>query len=213
MEKHLYVMRSAEGPVKIGISEHPDRRRREVSLSSGREIVEMFVSPAIERCEEIERALHNHFEKKRRPGEWFDVDYLHAVRIASEFGVKESPKAWAMTAKYVRGKRASLAIFTANAEHGSDDRYMQGFVEAIESVGLLDDALFADRCDMANTMQELHESANSASKTLQWMRRIAEEEQDGAMFKAANEIEASTNAILQEGLREMQAVTDYFQPS
>jgi len=75
----LYVMKNEFGLFKIGISNNPNRRVKELSNTSGVpcEIVKVFDTyntPAFT----VEQSLHKHFTDTRKAGEWFsDVDLVY----------------------------------------------------------------------------------------------------------------------------------------
>lgn len=79
---HLYVFQADDGPVKIGISENPQKRARELELSAGRAITRRFISPCINNPRAIEQALHKHFRAYRTVGEWFAVNFDEAESAA-----------------------------------------------------------------------------------------------------------------------------------
>lgn len=119
---HVYILRSEEGPVKIGISLKPEKRINEVGLASGREFVEVYVSPPLENYAELEKIMHFHFREVRLPGEWFAVKFEDAVSIAEHYGIKLSPSSWRESERYQRGLSAQqrLDAFKANKPSNSE---------------------------------------------------------------------------------------------
>lgn len=81
--KYLYVLLSASGLVKIGISENINRRIKEIENSSGHRIIDSFVTAKTENAQEIESLIHFHFDEHRRCGEWFDIDFREAVNVTA----------------------------------------------------------------------------------------------------------------------------------
>ena len=69
---YLYLMRSANGLYKIGISFDPIARHR--SLATGPVAVALLWAHPIENVERVEKELHRHFQDKRIRGEWFELD-------------------------------------------------------------------------------------------------------------------------------------------
>lgn len=69
----VYVMKNSMSLHKIGISVDPARRCNDIRLASGlnTEIVNVFTTtnPAVA----VEKALHIHFQSKRKEGEWFKL--------------------------------------------------------------------------------------------------------------------------------------------
>lgn len=72
MKSHVYVMVAESGRVKVGISRNPEKRRRELELSSGGQ-VKLVHSQEHENARDVEREVHTTLRKKRIFGEWFDV--------------------------------------------------------------------------------------------------------------------------------------------
>ncbi|AUS00551.1 hypothetical protein NVP1276O_58 [Vibrio phage 1.276.O._10N.286.54.E4] len=78
---YLYAIEGSEG-VKIGCSIHPEKRVRQLMLSSGssgrtyisRKVVDMF---------SYEKSLHNTFRESRLVGEWFDIDFQVAANAVT----------------------------------------------------------------------------------------------------------------------------------
>lgn len=65
---HLYVMRNSAGLIKVGRSNNPKQRRRELELSSGQSVTLLL---ALENRGEDERAIHADLRSHRKHGEWF----------------------------------------------------------------------------------------------------------------------------------------------
>lgn len=76
------MMVNASGLIKVGISNNPLRRRRQIELASGSSVSiikcwQTLDAPAFE----VEQFLHRQFARKRKQGEWFenisvpDVEY------------------------------------------------------------------------------------------------------------------------------------------
>lgn len=85
-----YVMKNENGLVKIGISKDVDVRQKTLEHSSGYEIVEIFYTKPMRKANIVEKELHNFFQKSRKLGEWFYVDYDEAVQKTKEFSKIES---------------------------------------------------------------------------------------------------------------------------
>jgi len=82
--QQVYLMHcAATGLYKIGISQHPTKRKRQVELNSGH-LVTIIQTWLAEDARAIEAALHKNFAEKRQEGEWFaltpeDVFAMEAV--------------------------------------------------------------------------------------------------------------------------------------
>ena len=81
---NLYLMQSG-GLYKIGISNDPERRRRELQNQSGRATTIVCTWWA-ERPEDVEAALHRHFGAKRQYGEWFRLTAEDAYALGYVLG-------------------------------------------------------------------------------------------------------------------------------
>ena len=101
----LYIIKSEEGPVKIGISIDPKERIRALSATSGRGIIQSFISPVLPHSDQLERSLHAHFALARTYGEWFNIEFDDAVRAAHHLGARTFPDRWRHTADYMDGAR------------------------------------------------------------------------------------------------------------
>lgn len=82
MTQRLYLMENTNNLNKIGISNNPLRRKRQIELASGTHVCiikcwETLDAPA----REVEQYLHANFSRKRLQGEWFskitvaDIEY------------------------------------------------------------------------------------------------------------------------------------------
>lgn len=99
----LYIIKSEEGPVKIGISIDPEGRIKKLSATSGRAIMSVFISPAVPDSDKLEDAMHRHFHASRSVGEWFDIDFQDAVRAAHHLGARQFPNHWRQSSEYMQG--------------------------------------------------------------------------------------------------------------
>lgn len=85
-----YVMKNENGLVKIGISKDIDVRQKTLEYASGYEIVDIFYTKPLRKANIVESELHKYFNKSRKLGEWFYVDYDKAVEKTKEFAQIES---------------------------------------------------------------------------------------------------------------------------
>lgn len=74
----VYVIRSDVGPVKIGVSNDPDRRARALGASAPH-VVSLVHSSEHKSAFSVERLAHDLLASKRLNGEWFDVSVERAV--------------------------------------------------------------------------------------------------------------------------------------
>ena len=140
---HLYIIKSEEGPVKIGISIDPHNRIVKLSATSGRGIVRKFVSPIVPHSANIERALHDTFSASRTYGEWFDVDFDEAVRAAHHLGARLFPNEWKQSTDYAEGAihRDRMRLFAKTSRTALEwDAFFAGMGDlAKEQAELADD--------------------------------------------------------------------------
>lgn len=71
-KEYVYVAEFVGGFCKIGVSNNPIKRLREVSKRNQIPLKNYFL---VEGYFKLEKYLHNHFEEKRRYSEWFDINF------------------------------------------------------------------------------------------------------------------------------------------
>lgn len=88
---HIYVIGSPSGgPVKIGVSIHPERRLQSIQTGNPRKLAILWTGPG-DQAEE--QRLHRQFADFRVAGEWFDFGGLDAVAmVTGEAKVKLPPQ-------------------------------------------------------------------------------------------------------------------------
>lgn len=94
--KRVYILKSENGLVKIGISKNVNKRIRNLENSSGYSITDFYSTKMISNSNEIENSLHKKFKANRKCGEWFDIEFEKTI-IALEaeehkFEYKEKEK-------------------------------------------------------------------------------------------------------------------------
>ena len=77
-EGYVYIMRIHEY-CKIGISDNPKRRERQINTSSPYKVEEGFVSCWFKDPSLIESILHRKYQRQNVHGEWFKINYESAV--------------------------------------------------------------------------------------------------------------------------------------
>lgn len=82
MTQRLYLMENTNNLNKIGISNNPIRRKRQIELASGTRVRIIKTWETLDaRAREVEQYLHRLFSRKRLQGEWFskinvaDIEY------------------------------------------------------------------------------------------------------------------------------------------
>ena len=89
----VYVIASAAGPVKIGITSNPTRRFAQVLCGSSTNLWFAFLGlTTTHGASQVEAACHSHFADRRTRGEWFDVAPERAaaevIRTAARLGFR-----------------------------------------------------------------------------------------------------------------------------
>lgn len=79
--KHIYVILSENGNVKIGVSKNVEKRISAIKGASGYKIKDCFVTEKCSNAFEIEKMAHEYFKEKRLFGEWFKADFKEAVDV------------------------------------------------------------------------------------------------------------------------------------
>lgn len=119
---YLYIIKSEDGPVKIGISIKPEKRICDIETSSGRTIVQTFISPRIPGYYQVEQTLHAKFKDQRIRGEWFNISFRDAVLAANQLGARSFPHEWRQTEDYLQGAshRDRIRQFAAEPRSAED---------------------------------------------------------------------------------------------
>jgi hypothetical protein len=88
---HVYLMQCGD-LYKVGMSQDPERRRRQVSLSVGQPVVLLFTVKTSDMAN-CEAAWHQRFAAVRRTGEWFALEdwMLKEFQEASVEEIKTAP--------------------------------------------------------------------------------------------------------------------------
>jgi len=74
----VYII-EINGLVKIGRSQNPSSRIKNIATACGRKIEKTYISPACSNYCEIESSMHSIYKDRRKGGEWFDVPFCEAV--------------------------------------------------------------------------------------------------------------------------------------
>ena len=78
--KSIYVIENMDnGRVKIGVSDNPERRIKNLMMQGGCLMTIRYASHQIENYSEIESNLHSMFIEKRYVGEWFNVGVKESI--------------------------------------------------------------------------------------------------------------------------------------
>lgn len=86
MKTYLYAIGHPRGPIKIGISDHPERRLSEFQTSCPFPIHLLHAEPCETRAIAFsdEKFAHKFLKKHHLYGEWFNVDETTAVQAVQD---------------------------------------------------------------------------------------------------------------------------------
>lgn len=81
MGSFLYVISASElGPVKIGLSIHPEKRVRQLQTGHAEKLALHHREPITEQCARpMEQIVHRENRHRKLKGEWFDMTVAEAV--------------------------------------------------------------------------------------------------------------------------------------
>ncbi len=86
----VYVIGSAESPVKIGVASSLPHRLYDLQIGNPDPLVcHHFVRLRADRAAAVEQAAHATFKDRHRRGEWFDIDWREAARVLEELAAIE----------------------------------------------------------------------------------------------------------------------------
>lgn len=80
----VYVIHSTSGHFKIGFSTNPKRRLRQLKRTQGPfeyRLVAYIKLPTVADAKQVEKDLHDAFERKQVNGEWFELEPAHLIAI------------------------------------------------------------------------------------------------------------------------------------
>jgi len=78
---YVYIIEFDDDKVKIGRTITPKTRLRTLSTQSGRKIKRQYISKPHTDYKNTEYRMHKRLKHSRRVGEYFKVDFEHAVKI------------------------------------------------------------------------------------------------------------------------------------
>ena len=80
LNEYVYLIHSNAGYTKIGISMQPKQRKRSLQTGSAHDL-KLLATRQSQKASELERSLHDKYEKYHVRGEWFDIpkDELNAL--------------------------------------------------------------------------------------------------------------------------------------
>jgi hypothetical protein len=77
--KKIYII-GHETAFKIGFSEHPEQRLKEIQTGNENQLEILFEMERKDACQ-LEKHLHRKFGKSRKMGEWFDRDTVTVQQV------------------------------------------------------------------------------------------------------------------------------------
>ena len=87
MKRRVYVMKTKNGFVKIGISDDPEKRTKHVASPAGERDIFVVYSQECEDPLEVERRSHAILHSFRKQGEWFYVAPAIAIATVKQAAV------------------------------------------------------------------------------------------------------------------------------
>lgn len=81
--QRVYVLESASGLTKVGITNKIKRRIREIETASGHKITKQWYTNAHIKAASIESMAHEALADSRKEGEWFDIEFSKAAEVVS----------------------------------------------------------------------------------------------------------------------------------
>lgn len=82
--KRIYVLKSSNGNIKIGVSGDVEKRKNFFEHGSGYKIVEYKFTEPCSNAYMIENHIHKHFDTRRLKGEWFNCEFAEATAYVDE---------------------------------------------------------------------------------------------------------------------------------
>lgn len=92
MLQSVYLIKSADGNVKIGISQNPDARLKELHVGNSSNMQLLYESKPIYNAPKIEHMLHKKYMKQHVSGEWFKINDIPTLTEQIEEAIKTHGK-------------------------------------------------------------------------------------------------------------------------
>ena len=78
--QYIYIASNGSGFVKIGISQNPKRRSKEISWANENGVEVIYQSnQAVSNARKIERIIHKKYHKLKKHSEWFKVEDIQSL--------------------------------------------------------------------------------------------------------------------------------------
>jgi len=81
---HIYILKKANGMIKIGISVNPKARIHGIETMAGERFTESWISEKCNCFAQVEINAHNYYNKFRIIGEWFNIDFEKAIKYCKK---------------------------------------------------------------------------------------------------------------------------------
>ena len=101
---HVYCIERPDGLVKIGITENPQSRLAALASQGGYKPARAWISTPIEDAKRAEYLAHKTLAPHNKAGEWFSIDFDHAVTFVSGMVTTAAPA-------QLKGKNVSASEF------------------------------------------------------------------------------------------------------
>lgn len=79
--KRVYVLKSSNGNVKIGVSVNVEQRKNYFISGSGYDIIDCYFTKPCSNAFEIEKLVHEYLCDYRMKGEWFSCNFDKAIKF------------------------------------------------------------------------------------------------------------------------------------
>jgi len=148
--QYIYIVSNGSGFVKIGISQNPKRRSKEISWANENGVEVIYQSKqAVSNARKIERIIHKKYHKLKKHSEWFKVDDIQSLiqfieKCVAEQGVFKTTKKCSkenIFAEYIsslQNERNELSKRNKDAENENNEiflfaRFLNGAIEKTKS--------------------------------------------------------------------------------
>ena len=148
--QYIYIASNGSGFVKIGISQNPERRSKEISWANENGVEVIYQSKqAVSNARKIERIIHKKYHRLKKHSEWFKVEDIQSLiqfieKCVAEQGVFKTVKKGNkdnIFAEYIsslQDEKSERAKRNREAEKENKDiflfaRFLNGAVEKTKS--------------------------------------------------------------------------------
>ncbi len=136
--KHVYVLLSENGNVKIGVSKNVMKRIKAIEGASGYKICDFFITEKCSNAYEIENELHKTFSGKKLYGEWFYIDFKKAIKETREVYERLSEFTYEKESESTKTIEFLKSLYgTVPLENGFLEEFMEMAIELGEKMKII----------------------------------------------------------------------------